>query len=135
MRHPGSRRVPWTNAPELRRLLPIEYRHLEGLGGRRRPAPDSPNRFWRNDAFRGYADHMASEEFASAFEELCALARRRRVAIMCAEALWWRCHRRLIADALTLEGFEVRHIEPNGGTVLHHLTHEQLSLESGYGSS
>jgi uncharacterized protein (DUF488 family) len=121
-RHPGSRRVPWTNAGELERTLPIEYVHLSGLGGRRRPAADSPNGFWENDAFRGYADHMASEEFAADFERLCRLARRKRVAVMCAEAPWWRCHRRLLADALVGRGFEVLHIDPRGGAAPHELT-------------
>ena len=74
-RYPGSRRLPWTNAPELERLLPIGYLHLGELGGRRRPAPDSLNGFWENDGFRGYADHMASTEFASGFDRLCRLAR------------------------------------------------------------
>jgi uncharacterized protein (DUF488 family) len=127
-RHPGSRRVPWTNAPELERRLPIPYVHLEGLGGRRRPSPESPNGFWRNDAFRGYADHMASEEFAADFERLCALAREARVAVMCAEAPWWRCHRRLLADALVVRGFEVLHIDPRGGAEPHALT-EQAVVE------
>jgi uncharacterized protein (DUF488 family) len=121
-RYPGSRRVPWTNPGELERLLPIAYVHLAGLGGRRRPAPDSPNGFWRNEAFRGYADHMATAEFAEAFDRLCRLARERRVAVMCAEAPWWRCHRRLLADALVVHGFDVDHIDPRGGTEPHRLT-------------
>jgi uncharacterized protein (DUF488 family) len=114
-RYPGSRRVPWTNAGEIERALPaVVYRHLPGLGGRRSPEPDSPNGFWDNDGFRGYADHMASEEFATARESLLELARRRAVAVMCAEGPWWRCHRRLLADALLVEGFEVCHIDPRG---------------------
>jgi uncharacterized protein (DUF488 family) len=125
-RHPGSRRVPWTGASELERLLPIAYVHLSGLGGRRRPAPDSPNGFWRNDAFRGYADHMAGEEFASDFRRLCGLAREARVAVMCAEAPWWRCHRRLLADALVVHGFDVLHIDPRGGAEPHKLTEEAV---------
>ena len=121
-RYPGSRRVPWTNAGEIERVLPVDYRHLPGLGGRRRPDRDSPNGFWDNDGFRGYADHMASEEFATALESLLELARRRAVAVMCAEGPWWRCHRRLLADTLLVEGFEVCHIDPRGGTEPHRLT-------------
>jgi uncharacterized protein (DUF488 family) len=121
-RHPGSRRVPWTAAGEIGRVLPVEYRHFQGLGGRRRPARDSPNGYWTNEAFRGYADEMASEEFAAELDGLIELARERRVAVMCAEGLWWRCHRRLLADALVVRGFEVLHIDPRGGTEPHRLT-------------
>jgi uncharacterized protein (DUF488 family) len=121
-RHPGSRRVPWTNAGEIQRALPVAYRHFPGLGGRRRPAPDSPNGFWTNEAFRGYADNMASEEFGTELEGLVELARERTVAAMCAEGLWWRCHRRLLADALVVRGFEVCHIDPRGGAEPHRLT-------------
>ena len=121
-RHPGSRRVPWTNAVELERGLVLDYRHLPGLGGRRRPAADSPNGFWENEAFRGYADHMATEEFAAALERLVELARERRAAVMCAEAQWWRCHRRLLADALVVRDFEVCHIDPRGRAEPHRLT-------------
>jgi uncharacterized protein (DUF488 family) len=129
-RYPGSRRLPWTNAPELERLLPIDYLHLGELGGRRRPSADSPNDHWENDGFRGYADHMASAEFASGFDRLCRFARRRRVVVMCAEALWWRCHRRLIADALLVHDFEVRHIDARGNASPHRLT-EQAVVEDG----
>jgi uncharacterized protein (DUF488 family) len=121
-RYPGSRRVPWTNPGELERVLRIPYVHLDGLGGRRRPAAGSPNGLWENDAFRGYADHMASEEFAEAFERLCGLAGERRVVTMCAEAPWWRCHRRLLADALLVQGFRVSHIDARGSTEPHRLT-------------
>jgi uncharacterized protein (DUF488 family) len=121
-RHPGSRRVPWTNSGEIERSLPVEYLHLPGLGGRRRPAADSLNGFWENDAFRGYADHMASEEFAAAFEQLVQLAGARTAAVMCAEGPWWRCHRRLLADALVVNGFEVCHIDPRGAAEAHRLT-------------
>jgi uncharacterized protein (DUF488 family) len=129
-RYPGSRRLPWTNAAGLERLLPIDYLHLGELGGRRRPSADSPNGYWENDGFRGYADHMASGEFASGFDRLCRLARRRRVAVMCAEALWWRCHRRLIADALLVHDFEVSHIDARGDAAPHRLT-EQAVVEDG----
>ena len=121
-RYPGSRRVPWTNPGEIKATLPVHYRHLAGLGGRRPPAVDSPNGYWENDAFRGYADHMASEEFTSALEALVELARERRVAVMCAEGPWWRCHRRLIADALVVRGLDVAHIDPRGGAEPHRLS-------------
>ena len=122
-RYPGSRRVPWTKAGEIERALPaVEYRHLPGLGGRRPPHPESVNGFWDNDGFRGYADHMASDEFATALESLLELARRRIVAVMCAEGPWWRCHRRLLADALLVEGFVVCHIDPRGRAEPHRLT-------------
>jgi uncharacterized protein (DUF488 family) len=121
-RHPGSRRVPWTNAGEIERVLPVDYRHFPGLGGRRRPVRESPNGFWTNEAFRGYADEMASPEFGAELERLVELARERRVAVMCAEGLWWRCHRRLLADALVVRRFEVFHIDPRGGAEPHRLT-------------
>ncbi|HYN52066.1 MAG TPA: DUF488 domain-containing protein [Thermoleophilaceae bacterium] len=122
-RYPGSRRVSWTNAGEIERALPaVEYRHLPGLGGRRRPDRDSVNGFWENNAFRGYADHMASDEFATALESLLELARQRTVAVMCAEGPWWRCHRRLLADALVGGGFDVCHIDRRGRAEPHRLT-------------
>jgi len=86
----------------------IEYRHMPGLGGLRHPRKDSINTGWRNDSFRGYADYMQTPEFAHALEELMALPG--AVAIMCAEAVPWRCHRSMISDALTARGTEVWHI-------------------------
>ncbi|HYN52142.1 MAG TPA: DUF488 domain-containing protein [Thermoleophilaceae bacterium] len=121
-RYPGSRRVPWTNAGEIERALSVDYRHLPGLGGRRRPDLDSANGLWDNEGFRGYADHMASEEFATALESLLELARKRTAAVMCAEGPWWRCHRRLLADALVVAGFSVCHIDPRGRAEPHRLT-------------
>lgn len=88
----------------------IDYCWIPSLGGRRRPAADSPNRGWRHEAFRGYADYIATEEFAGGLFELMMIAEGLRTAIMCAEVLWWRCHRRLIADVLVTLGFEVIHI-------------------------
>ena len=88
----------------------IEYRHQPGLGGLRKPRKDSRNTGWRNDSFRGYADYMQTAEFQANLEALLRLASERRVAIMCAEAVPWRCHRSLIADAVTARGSEVRHI-------------------------
>jgi len=80
------------------------------LGGRRRPDPDSPNDAWRHPAFRGYADYVASEEFAEGLFELLMMAEGLRTVIMCAEVLWWRCHRRIISDVLVSIGAEVVHI-------------------------
>jgi hypothetical protein len=92
------------------------------LGGLRKPAADSVNTGWRNLPFRGYADHMQSEEFWHALEELEAIAAQRRTVVMCAEAVPWRCHRSLIADALTVRGVEVRHITGPAPPSLHVLT-------------
>jgi uncharacterized protein (DUF488 family) len=88
----------------------IEYHHLLKLGGRRRPRPDSHNTAWRNEAFRGYADYMESQAFADGIKQLLELAGNKRLAIMCAEAVWWRCHRGLIADYLKAHGHKVLHI-------------------------
>src|SRR3954452_9747586 len=129
-RYPASRRVPQFNSGVLAETLGsggIGYEHVEGLGGRRAPVADSPNAAWRNDQFRGYADHMASEEFQSA---LAALeAERRRCAVMCAEAQWVNCHRRLIADALVVHGHRVLHIDGRGNASPHELT--EFALVSG----
>jgi uncharacterized protein (DUF488 family) len=129
-RYPASRRVPQFNSGVLAETLGsggIGYEHVEPLGGRRSPAPDSPNTGWRNQQFRGYADHMASEEFQSA---LAALeAERRRSAVMCAEAQRVNCHRRLIADALVAHGHQVLHIDGRGNTSPHELT--DFALVSG----
>ena len=123
--YPGSRRVPWTSPGEINPELGergIAYAHLPELGGRRRPAADSPNGGWESEQFRGYADHMASEEFAAGLARLEELARTRRVAVMCAEGAWWRCHRRLVSDALLARGHEVLHLDPRGGAEPHELT-------------
>jgi len=125
-RYPGSRRQPHFERTALAAVLleaGIGYRWLgESLGGRRKPLPDSPNAAWENDQFRGYADHMASEEFIAGLAELEELARDQCAAAMCAEAWWVRCHRRLIADALTARGWEVLHLESNGRLNAHELT-------------
>jgi uncharacterized protein (DUF488 family) len=113
-RFPGSRRHPHFARERLEPLLAahsIGYRWMPSLGGRRDPRPDSVNSGWRVKAFRGYADYMETAEFGQAFDELLGLASDSRVAIMCAEALWWQCHRRLISDALTARGHEVRHVQ------------------------
>jgi uncharacterized protein (DUF488 family) len=111
--YPGSRRYPQFNKEALAESLReagIEYKHQADLGGRRKPRPDSHNSAWRNEQFRGYADHMETEEFKNGVRELLELASTKRVAVMCAEAVWWRCHRSLIADYLKAEGHEVIHI-------------------------
>ncbi len=100
----------------------LEYAWLPRLGGLRRPRRDSPNGAWRNDGFRGYADHMQTAEFAEGLRELAALARRGPVAVMCAEAVPWRCHRSLLADALLARGVVVEHITGPGRTRPHRLT-------------
>jgi len=110
---PRSRHNPQFNRETLPGELAaagIEYRHMPGLGGLRRPRPDSRNTGWRNDSFRGYADYMETAEFERSLEELMALAGGRRTAVMCAEAVPWRCHRSMIADAVAARGGEVRHI-------------------------
>ena len=110
---PGSRRYPHFNKPELSRqldLIGLTYLHLPALGGRRRPSPDSKNTAWKNSSFRAYADHMESEDFREGVEALLELAKSKRTAVMCAEALWWRCHRSLIADFLKANGVQVIHI-------------------------
>jgi uncharacterized protein (DUF488 family) len=89
----------------------MDYHHLLKLGGRRRPRSDSRNTAWRNEAFRGYADYMESEAFGEGIKSLVELARNKRLAIMCAEAVWWRCHRSLIADYLKAHGHKVLHIQ------------------------
>ena len=107
---PRSRHNPQFNQEALQATLAganIGYAHAPGLGGFRRPSPESPNAGWRNLSFRGYADYMQSAEFAAELTNLIELARTDRVALMCAEAVPWRCHRSLIADALTVHGLKV----------------------------
>lgn len=114
---PGSRRYPQFNRAALSeslRKLGITYHHEPRLGGRRSPHPDSKNVAWRNAAFRGYADHMETDEFKAGVERLLEVASEGRTAIMCAEAVWWRCHRRLVADYLKAAGHEVVHIMDAG---------------------
>jgi uncharacterized protein (DUF488 family) len=99
----------------------IHYRWIPALGGRRQPSAASTNLAWRNSAFRAYADHVATEEFADGLTELLMLAYGLRTAIMCAEILWWRCHRRLIADVLSAIGAQVFHMRGVEPPSLHHL--------------
>jgi uncharacterized protein (DUF488 family) len=112
-RFPGSRRYPHFNRESLADRLAaagVEYRHASELGGRREPAPASPIQGWRNASFRAYADYMATPPFLAALDRLLHEAQRHTVAIMCAEAVPWRCHRNLISDAIVARGGIVRHI-------------------------
>jgi len=138
-RFPGSRRLPQFEANALEAALGragVAYRWFEALGGRRRPDPASKNSSWRHPAFRAYADHVASEEFATGLSELLMLAPGLRTALMCAEVLWWRCHRRIIADVLVSLSMSVVHIRDASNVELHklvapaHLSHGQLSYAS-----
>lgn len=122
--HPGSRRYPHFGRDALREALPgkgISYSHHPDLGGRRRGLPVSPNGAWRNASFRAYADYMGTVQFSDALDELLEMANEQRVAIMCAEAVPWRCHRWLISDALVARGVDVHHIL-DGRSEPHHLT-------------
>jgi uncharacterized protein (DUF488 family) len=122
---PRSRRHPQFTRESLAESLPvrgIDYRHEPQLGGFRRSHPDSPNRGWEHQAFRGYADYMASEEFSTALARLQAGAREQPTTVICAEAQWWRCHRRLIADALLVRGWRVLHLGLAEQPIEHELT-------------
>ena len=122
---PKSRRMPHFSKDSLAGTLPerrIAYIHEPRLGGWRRPVAGSPNTGWRTRGFQGYADHMASAEFEAALENVMEIAADRRSAIMCAEALWWRCHRMLISDALTTKGWQVLHIGAGEAPQEHRLT-------------
>jgi uncharacterized protein (DUF488 family) len=121
---PSSRRHPQFNREALATALEeagIRYIHMPGLGGRRDPVPGSPNGGWRERAFQGYADHMASPEFQEALARLEEAASEVRTSIMCAEAVWWRCHRRLISDALVARGWRVEHLGIGERRAVHEL--------------
>jgi uncharacterized protein (DUF488 family) len=123
--HPGSRRMPHFERDALERSLGqagIGYMHVPALGGRRRPRPDSPHGAWQNRQFQGYADHMVGQEFERGLDEVAKVATARRAVLMCAEAAWWRCHRRLVADALTVRGWRVLHVIGPGEPKEHELT-------------
>ena len=112
-RYPGSRRSPHFKKENLTDSMPannIKYRHIEDLGGRRKTSKESTNTGWRLLSFRGYADFMETETFKNASEELQGIAGNSRVAYMCAETVWWSCHRALISDYLKLRGWQVNHI-------------------------
>jgi uncharacterized protein (DUF488 family) len=124
-RYPGSRRWPHFAQESLDVALEkrgLVYLWFPELGGRRTPRSDSPNTAWHNASFRGYADYMATEAFAEGLGRLVNLALGLRTAVMCAEALWWRCHRGLIADVLRWSRFEVVHILGPGSTASHPYT-------------
>jgi uncharacterized protein (DUF488 family) len=122
---PRSRAHPQFEATALERWLPeggVAYARLPRLGGWRSVQRDSPNGGWRNRSFQGYADYALGEEFAAGLEELTTLAGRDRTAMMCSEGLWWRCHRRLVADRLVAAGAGVLHIGADGRATEHELT-------------
>jgi uncharacterized protein (DUF488 family) len=124
-RYPGSRRNPGFNPPQLAKSLAlagIRYEPLTELGGRRRPVPGSRNGAWRSEAFRGYADFLQTPAFVHGLEQLQRLAQDGPLAMMCAEAVPWRCHRSLIADALTARGCQVQQILGPGQVRPHRLT-------------
>ena len=122
---PGSDKYPQFNQSALERSLPeagIGYKHMPGLGGRRKPRPDSVNTAWRSKAFMGYADYMETMPFKVAIAELEQLALTSRVAYMCSEAVWWRCHRSLVSDYLKINGWTVLHIMAPGKATEHPYT-------------
>jgi uncharacterized protein (DUF488 family) len=122
---PRSRHNPQFNQHELSPALDragMHYTHIAGLGGLRRATRDSPNTGWRNASFRGYADYMQTAAFRESLDECVELATRERAALMCAEAVPWRCHRSLIADALTVRGIPTYEIVSLANTRLHTLT-------------
>jgi uncharacterized protein (DUF488 family) len=121
---PRSRHNPQFNDTSLAGSLTarqIEWVHIQALGGLRRAHKDSPNTGWRNESFRGYADYMQSEEFRDALETLIRMSRQERAAIMCAEAVPWRCHRSLVADALTVRGIPAVEILSESSYRMHKL--------------
>jgi uncharacterized protein (DUF488 family) len=122
---PRSRHNPQFNEDDLKESLRrahIRYKHIKKLGGLRRTTKDSINLGWHNASFRGFADYMASEEFGDGLQELIKVASVRNTVIMCAEAVPWRCHRSLIADALTKKGWLVRDIMSRTSAAKHRLT-------------
>ena len=122
---PRSRRHPHFAADALSTSLPasgIKYRHFAGLGGLRKPRADSDNRGWRHPSFRGYADYMQTPAFEAALNALIQWSGEGSTVVMCAEAVWWQCHRQLIADALVARGIEARHIMSAKAADVHTLT-------------
>jgi uncharacterized protein (DUF488 family) len=123
--YPGSRRLPHFNKENLQASLAennIEYIHLKELGGRRKANPNSKNTAWKSEAFRGYADYMETKEFDIAITVLQKLAAEKRTVYMCAEALWWNCHRSLVSDYLKIREWEVLHIMKKGKSDPHPYT-------------
>lgn len=143
-RFPGSRRLPQFGENALREALAahgVHYCWIEELGGRRRPVKDSTNLAWRNSSFQGYADHLQSAEFQRGLQCLLQMAANERTAMMCAEVLWWRCHRSLVSDVLKTRGIEVLHIQdekppaPHPFTAPARLIGGQLSYAASGGES
>jgi uncharacterized protein (DUF488 family) len=123
--YPGSKRFPHFNKENLAASLAeenITYVHIPLLGGRRKAQPDSVNTAWKNEAFRGYADYMETDDFKKGIHELLKEARKKNTAYMCSEAVWWRCHRSLISDYLKANGWEVIHIMGDQKTTIHPYT-------------
>ena len=123
--YPGSRRYPHFNKEILSSTLPengIQYIHIQWLGGRRKAHTNSKNTGWRNEAFRGYADYMETDEFETAVKDLERLAGEKRVAYMCSESVWWRCHRSMVSDFLKVHGWNVLHIMAIGKVQEHKYT-------------
>lgn len=124
-RFPGSRNYPHFGKDALEKHLlseEIHYKHFEALGGRRKPLKDSENYIWKNTSFRGYADYMQTDEFKRAVDELLSANNQKHTAIMCSEAVWWRCHRSMISDYLKSIGIEVFHILSDTKTEIHPYT-------------
>lgn len=122
---PGSNKFPQFNKENLEKTLPengIRYIHLEGLGGRRKVNKNSKNTRWKNDSFRSYADYMETDSFKNAIEELEAIAMQNTTAYMCAEAVYWRCHRSMVSDYLKAKGWNVIHIFSENKTEEHRYT-------------
>lgn len=122
---PRSRAFPWFGEQRMQKALPrsaIAYVHIAELGGFRRPQKDSVNAGWQNARFRAYADYMQTQEFEDGLRELNARRKRRRVCVMCSEAVWWRCHRRMIADAEVARGIPVKHLMSATVATRHELT-------------
>jgi len=142
--YPSSRRWPQFNQAELQRSLEgagIEYRWAKALGGRRSSKRiDSPHTAWEHPAFRAYADYTETTEFAAGLAELTRAALEARAAIMCSEGLWWRCHRRIVSDHLTVRGWEMAHVMPDGKLATHALPDfatvdaERIVYDGGQGS-
>ncbi|MFI5123995.1 MAG: DUF488 family protein [Chitinophagales bacterium] len=129
---PGSRRYPQFNKEALEISLPenhIQYLHIKELGGRRKVNPGSLNTAWRNAAFRGYADYMETSDFKKGIQILEARAVKQKTAFMCSEAVWWRCHRSMVADYLKVRGWKVMHIMDNGKAIEHPFTSAATVLD------
>lgn len=137
-RFPGSRKFPHFNKDTMKKQLRehnIGYHHFEDLGGRRKSHPDSRNTAWRVESFRAYADYMETRPFLQALNQLTAIASEKRTACMCSEAVWWSCHRSLIADILKYKGWKVLHIMSANNATEHpytkpaHISEGKLSYE------